>query len=352
MSEPNPSAARHGDRSIRAMLAVGTAILVLTALYLARPIFAPLAFALFVIAVVWPVQAWLARRLPTLVALALSMLATIVVLWLFVSLIAWGFSRVGRYVVTDAARFTMLYTQVAVWLEGHDIVLGALWAEHFNVGWVIRAFQQVTLRINGLLSFSVVVMIYVILGLLEVGPVAAKLRAMGQAEAARVLLDGSTRAAVKLRRYILVRTLMSAMTGLLVWGFILACGLPLATEWGVMAFAFNYIPFIGPLVATVLPTLFAVVQFEAWQMALMVFAALNLIQFLVGSYLEPRIAGSILAMSPFLVLFTVFFWMFLWGIAGAFIGVPIVIVLLTLCEQHPSSRWIAVLFGAPDGKPA
>lgn len=352
MPETVLTGGRADGRGIRVMLAVATAILVLTALYFARPIFAPLTFALFVIAVVWPMQAWLARWLPKLVALALCMLATIVVLWLFVSLIVWGFSRVGRHVVADAARFTALYTHIAVWLEGHDIVLASLWAEHFNVGWVVRAFQQVTLRINGLLSFSVVVMIYVILGLLEVGPVAAKLRAMSKAAAARVLLEGGEKSAAKLRRYILVRTLMSAMTGLLVWAFILACGLPLATEWGVMAFAFNYIPFIGPLFATVLPTLFAVVQFDAWQMALLVFAALNLIQFLVGSYLEPRIAGSVLAMSPFLVLFTVFFWTFLWGIAGAFIGVPIVIVALTLCDQHPMSRWVAVLLGAPDERPA
>jgi AI-2 transport protein TqsA len=83
-----------------------------------------------------------------------------------------------------------------------------------------------------------------------------------------------------------------------------------------------------------------------------VFACLNLIQFLVGSYLEPRIAGNALSISPFLVLFAVFFWTFVWGIAGAFIGVPIVIAALTLCEQHSSSRWIADLLGGPGGKAA
>ena len=145
----------------------------------------------------------------------------------------------------------------------------------------------------------------------------------------------------------LVRTLMSVMTGLLVWGFAALVGLPLAAEWGVIAFALNYIPFIGPFIATLFPTLFAIAQFESWQMAIIVFACLNLIQFLVGSYLEPRIAGNALSMSPFLVLFAVFFWTFVWGIAGAFIGVPIAIAVLTLCEQHASSRWIADLLGKP-----
>jgi len=104
-------------------------------------------------------------------------------------------------------------------------------------------------------------------------------------EAARVLLDGVTSAA----------------------------GLQLAAEWGVIAFALNYIPFIGPFIATVFPTLLALAQFASWQAALAVFACLNIIQFVIGSYIEPRVFGSELAISPFVVLFAVISWTFLWG---------------------------------------
>jgi predicted PurR-regulated permease PerM len=142
----------------------------------------------------------------------------------------------------------------------------------------------------------------------------------------------------------LVRTAMSVITGVLILGFAWIAGLELATAWGVIAFVLNYIPFVGPFVATVLPTLFAVAQSQSWEMAVLVFVCLNLIQFLIGSYLEPRVAGATLSISPFLVLFAVFFFMFLWGIFGAFIGVPIVVAALTICEQYPSSRWVADLF--------
>jgi len=331
---------------LRTMVGVGTAILVAAALYLGAPVFAPLAFALFIIAMVWPLQTRLQARLPKLVALGVSMLATVFVIGAFAWVISWGFSRIGRYVVADAARFQGLYNQLTEWLEDHDIEIASIWAEHFNLGWVLRAFQQLTSRINDTLSFSVVVLIYVILGLLEVDTTARKLRAMKRGEAGQILVNWGTITGRKLRRYMLVRSLMSVMTGVLVWLFVLLCGLPLATEWGLIAFAFNYIPFIGPFVATILPTLFAVAQFDAWQSAVFVFAVLNFIQFLVGSYLEPLIAGNVLSMSPFLVLFAVFFWTFLWGISGAFIGIPIVIAMLTLCELHPSSRWVAELFGA------
>jgi AI-2 transport protein TqsA len=347
MRDPIKRARRIGDGALRAMVGIGTAILVVAALGVAEAVFAPLTFALFIIAIVWPLQAQLQARLPKLVALAISVLATIMVIGAFAWTITWAFSRVGRYIVTDAARFQLLYNQMADWLAGHGIVVESLWAEHFNVGWVLRAFQEITTRINGTLSFSLIVLIYVILGLMEVDDAARRLRGMKNQEAGRVMLTGGSLTAAKFRRYLLVRSLMSVVTGFLVWGFISLCGLPLAQEWGVIAFALNYIPFIGPLVATVLPTLFAIAQFEAWQNAILVFGCLNLIQFLVGSYLEPRIAGSVLSMSPFMVLFAVFFWTFLWGIAGSFIGVPIVIAVLTICEQNASSRWVAEVFGAP-----
>jgi predicted PurR-regulated permease PerM len=169
--------------------------------------------------------------------------------------------------------------------------------------------------------------------------------------AGELLLRGSMATAAKIRRYMLVRTLMSVITGLLVWIFARSVGLQLAEEWGFIAFLLNYIPFLGPLVATVFPTLFAMTQFGSWQAVVAVFACLNLIQFIVGSYVEPRVAGNALAISPASVLFSVFFWSYLWGVFGAFIGVPITIALITFCALHPSSRWLAELIGAPEKNP-
>lgn len=78
-------------------------------------------------------------------------------------------------------------------------------------------------------------------------------------------------------------------------------------------------------------------------MTIFVFGSLYLIQFLIGSYLEPIIAGRTLAISPFVMLVAFFFWAFLWGIPGAFIGLPVTIALLTICEQTTSLNWIAKL---------
>ena len=124
-------------------------------------------------------------------------------------------------------------------------------------------------------------------------------------------------------------------------------GLEPAAAWGLLAFALNYIPFIGPFVATMLPGLFAIAQLDSWQAIILVFVGLTIIQFLIGNYLEPLVAGAALTISPFAVVFAVFFWTFLWGIPGAFIGVPIMITIITLCAQYPSTRWVATLLGKP-----
>ena len=337
---------RGRQSGLRVAASISAGILVIAMLFIARAIFTPLAFAILIIAIVWPMQRRLQTILPQLVALALTMLVTIAAVVVLASFAAWAFSRIGLFAVSDAGRFRALYDQLADWLDGHGIVVAGLWAKHFDISWMVRVLQEITARISNMLSFWAVVLVYVILGLLEVGDVTSRLRRLGDAPAARVLLEGGAVTAAKFRRYMLIRTLMSAVTGLLVAVFALATGLGLAAEWGLLAFVVNYIPFIGSVISTVLPTLFAVAQFESWQMVVVVFVCLGLIQFLVGSYLEPRIAGNALALSPFLVLFTVFFWVFLWGMPGALIGVPIVIAAVTLCEQHPASRWIATILGA------
>jgi predicted PurR-regulated permease PerM len=331
------------DESRSPLLGICTAIFVIAAMYLASSIFAPMACALFVVALAWPLQKALERRLPTLLALAIVILLCVAVIGSLGSAVGWCGTRVVQYLIANSARFQDLYQQKADWLEQHDIYVASLAMEHFNVGWLIRLLQSLTLQLQGYLRFFFVTFIFLMLGLLEVELTYRKLSAMHSRTTGRILIEGATESAAKFRRYMLVRTWMSVLTGLAVWGFAKATGLELALEWGVIAFALNYIPFIGPLVATLLPTLLAVAQFASIQVALMVFGCLNVIQFIIGSYIEPRIAGATLSLSPFLVLFAVFFGSFLWGIAGAFIGVPILIATVTLCAQSPSTKWVADL---------
>ncbi len=332
---------------MKVSIGIVATVLVIAAAAAASTVFAPLTLALFIIALVWPVQSWLQDRMPKLLALAITMLVTIVVAIVFASLAIWAFGRVGRSLVADATPYQAFYDRAVSWLDSHGVSVAGLWAEHFNVGWLVRATQQATGRVNTTLTFWIIAFVYVTLGLLEVDEVRHKIEGLQNREAARVMLDASAATAAKFRKYMLVRTQMSLLTGLFVGGFAWVAGLQFATEWGVIAFVMNYIPFIGPFIATLFPTLLAMTQFDTWTAVLAVFICLNIIQFAIGSIIEPRLSGNLLSISPFVVLFAVLFWTFLWGIFGAFIGVPIALAIVSFCGQHASTRWVADLLGGP-----
>jgi len=320
-----------------------TTVAVLAALYFSRAIIAPVTFALFTVAIAWPLQSALQKRITKLLAVVVTIVVTIAILAVLVFLVVWGFSLVVQWLVNNTDRLQTLYSQATKWLDGHGISIATLVADNYSPGWIVGAIREVGGRGYGLVSFFVIAFAFIVLGLLEVDIARKNIERLNSSSFRRSLLVGTEKIAEKFQKYMVVRTTMSLLTGVVVWSFALVAGIELATAWGVIAFVLNYIPFLGPLIATVFPTLFVLVQSGSWEACFIVFAGLNFIQFFIGSYLEPRIAGAALSMSPFIVLLAVFFWSFLWGIAGAFIGLPIMIAILTICEQHKSTEWIALL---------
>ena len=337
------------NRTITASGMIVSAVLVIGMLSVASSVFAPVAFALFIMALVWPVQKKLEASLPRAVAVLAAFLLVVLAVLGLGFLIAWSFGQVARYLMGDAARLQQFYELVRHWLEERGIVVSMIWSETFGVSSMLRTIQTISIRLNSAFSFWLVALVYVLLGLLEVGDLASRIRKLRDPLTSQMLIEGARETARKIRSYMLIRTIMSVVTGILIWLFALIVGLPLAEEWGFIGFALNYIPFIGPFVATLAPTMLALTQFDTWGAVIAVFVGLNLIQMIGGSYIEPRVSGSALSISPVVVLFSVFLWGYLWGFFGAFIGVPIMIAVLTFCGQHPSSRWVATIFGAGDG---
>jgi AI-2 transport protein TqsA len=336
------------DQTVRTALVLGSLVLVLAGVYAASPILAPMAFALVMIATVWPIQSVLQERMPKLLALAVTTIIALAVVAALIYLLAWAFGLVVQWLINNTVRFQSIYDQAIEWFEQHGVSIKNLMIESYDPSWLIGLLRDIGGRSYRVASFTAIAFAFVVLGLLEVDVLQRNIQKLDDERFKRSLLKVGQHTAEKFQKYMLVRTVMSVLTGIIVWSFALVAGIELATAWGVIAFVFNYVPFIGPLFATVFPTLFALVQVGSWELAIFVFVCLNVIQFVTGSYIEPRIAGATLSISPFVVLFAVFFWSLLWGIPGAFIGVPIAIAILTICEEYESTRWIATLLSGRD----
>jgi predicted PurR-regulated permease PerM len=239
-----------------------------------------------------------------------------------------------------------LYARCDQWLEGYGIYITES-VKQYDARMFIGLLRTAAAGANYFAGFCVIVFLLITFGLTELDSFRTRLDAL----APKIGFEFSRTAAEiasKIRKYMLIRTLMSVLTGLAVFAFTFSLGIDLAIAWAVISFVLNYIPYLGPLIAVVLPVLFSSVQFESWQMIIVIFGGLYSIQFLIGNYLEPIIAGNALAISPLVMLVSFFFWIFLWGLPGAFIGIPVTIALLTICAHSPSLHWVAKLLSAPD----
>src|ERR1700730_3040786 len=165
-----------GDSAVRSMLALCSVILAAAALYLARSIFAPVAFAIFAMAIVWPFQKALQARIPKLVALIFTLLLTLTVLGLLALAIAWGSSQVGQWLLRNLERFQFIYLKTNEWLEGHGIFVIGMLADRFDASWLVRFAQQVAARLNSMLGFALLVFAFTILGLTEVNQVDMRIK--------------------------------------------------------------------------------------------------------------------------------------------------------------------------------
>ncbi|MBF9045811.1 AI-2E family transporter [Rhodobacterales bacterium LSUCC0031] len=151
--------------------------------------------------------------------------------------------------------------------------------------------------------------------------------------------------------YLLVKTLVSAVTGVMVYAVALLFDLELAVAIGILTFVLNYIPNVGSIVATVLATFVAYVQLGEPGPTLAFFLSLGAIQFLNGNIIDPWLMGRALRLSTFGIIVTLAFWGSVWGIAGMFLSVPIMVAAMIVCSHVPGLRPVAVLLsreGLPD----
>ncbi len=209
------------SRGALTMLGLCTAILVFCGLYFARSILAPVAFSLFVVAIVWPLQRALETRVPRLLALVVTLAVTLLVVTVLGYLIVWAFGTVGRWLIENALRLQALYMQWTDWLEEHGILVTSLLVENFNASWLIRAVQEIGGRLHGLLTFVVIAFVFTALGLLEIDIAGRNIESLRNKEAARTILQASTQIADKFQRYMLVRSAMSVLTAS--WSGLLRC---------------------------------------------------------------------------------------------------------------------------------
>jgi len=215
--------------------------------------------------------------------------------------------------------------------------------------------EQINLnRIGGILVSSLgpflsfisnlfLVFIFLVFILSGRGKTRIRIKKALQTDSAQKFTDIIENIDVQIQRYLGIKTVVSFVTGIFVTTVLMLFGLDFAIFFGFLAFILNYIPNIGSIIATLFPVTIALLQFESLWPAIWIMVILTLIQQTMGNFVEPRLMGTGLGLSPLVVLFFLFFWGWLWGIPGMIMAVPVAAILKIICDNVPELRFIAAL---------
>ena len=156
------------------------------------------------------------------------------------------------------------------------------------------------------------------------------------------VLDDITR---NIERYLLVQIFTSALVGIITGLAFWAIGLENAAVWGIVAGVTNLIPYVGSVLVMGTSALVAFLQFNTIEMAVLVGGVSLLIHTLVGNLLTPWLTSRTSRMNPVAVFVGVIFWGWLWGVWGLLLGIPIMMIVKSVCDRVEDLQPIGELLG-------
>ena len=335
-----------GNKQTSAVLSIAAVFIIIYGLQTAKAMLIPFLFAAFLALLTIRPMLWLQRhRVPNV--LAALLIVTMIMLIL---------SVVGTIVGRSIAEFT---AALPAYQERLDVIvsdvlqfaidnfnadenirgLGDIVDPGFAMGLVANLFNA----LRGLLTNVFLIIFTVIFILLEASSFSTKVeaafgRAASSLERPRIFL-------VNLGRYLGIKTAVSLATGFIAWLLTWSIGLDFPLLWGMLAFLLNYVPTIGSIIAAVPAILMALVQLgvPAAMATLTGFVAINLT---FGNFVEPRLMGYGVGISPLVVFIGLIFWGWIFGPVGMLLSVPLTMTLKLALESDDSTRWIAILIGS------
>lgn len=335
------------DGLTRGFLISGLTLIALVLLVYGSDVFVPLAVAILIWFLINAIAAGFKRipfggsRMPRPVALILAVAVILGCSVFIVDLIVRNVSAMSTRRIDFSTSLNPLVDKIAEWGGVSNSAVLNKFFDTIGIEQLLGKIVSTTASFSGQLG---IVTVYVVFLLIEQQFFDLKLQALIRNDTRRDLVRNILSAIARdVQKYIWIMTAVSALTAVLSYAVMKWVGLEHLAFWAFLIFILNFIPTIGSILATALPPLFALVQFQGFAEALTLFVAIGLIQMAVGSFLQPRLAGQSLNVSQFVVVLSLFVWGAIWGIAGMFLAVPLTVILMIIFSNFETTRPVAIL---------
>ena len=313
----------------------------------------PVIFAIVFSFVLLPVIKFLKNKckIPWTVSCIFLVIVTFFILFIITSLLVSSLSTIAVEYPKYESKFMSVYKAIAPALhlevnEGESFI-NNVW-QYFKVREYVQS-AAISLS-NGVISFGktiVTVLLLMVFLLLEMKFASSKLNLMLSGEANIKAKKVINRIIEDVIRFMSIKFIVSFATALLVYFVCLIFGMDFPIVWAFIAFVMNFIPIFGSIISCGLTTLFAILQFYPYNYGkiIAIFLLVVLINFSIGNIIEPRIEGNHLGLSPFIILFSLSIWGYIWGFAGMVMAVPIMVIIKIICENIDYLKPFAVILG-------
>jgi len=197
---------------------------------------------------------------------------------------------------------------------------------------------------TNMINSTFLVLIYVMFLMLEQGTFTKKIAAIfPNKERRESILSILSHAQEDIQTYLWIKTVTSTLTGVVSYFVLRWVGVDFAGFWAFTIFLLNFIPTVGSIIATLFPAILALIQFDTLFEFFIVLTGVGAIQLAVGNFIEPKLMGRSLNVSPFVVMMSLTLWGSIWGIAGMFLSVPIMVMLLIIFAHFEKTRYLAII---------
>lgn len=333
--------AKHGR-----VVLIGASIIVIGAgIKLAAPVLVPVLVAGFIAVVTAPLVIWLCDRgVPKLVAALSGLLLDVAAGAALGFPLAAGVATFTERVPAYASMLSGQLEQVKLWLGGYGIHLESVY-NFSEPTWMLNLATTMAQSAASFVSQMVLVLLIVAFMLVESTGLREKLAKI----ATPSQIDDLSSAAREVNAYLVAKTVMSLLTGVLVFVWCWWRGVDVPVLWGLLAYLLNYIPTVGQIIAAIPAITLALIQLGPGE-SLIVAAGFGAINLAIGA-IEPRVMGHALGLSALVVLVSMVVWGWLLGPVGALVSAPLTMVIKHTLAHSEDLRWLADLLG-PLPKPA
>ncbi len=330
---------------VPALLTLASFIIVVAGMKAASSILVPFFLAVFIAVICTPPLFWLQRKgVPKVLALVFILVAILVAGFLFGVLIGPSLNHFLKSLPDYQEQLSTHIATLISWLHEKGVNIPTEEVPRtFDPGWVMSLAGGIFSALSSVLTNAFLILLTVVFILLEAADFPKKLRAvLKNPEKSLSTIEKFSQNA---KRYLVIKTLISATVGLVIWVWLLILGVDYPVLWGTLSFLLNYVPNIGAIIAALPVALLALVQLGVGS-ALLTVLGFAVVHIVVGNIIEPKLTGKGMSLSTLVVFLSLVFWGWVLGPIGMILSVPMTSLVKIALESYQETRGLAIMLGS------